>query len=401
MTLQPAQDRPLTAAIVVAAGSGSRAGGVVPKQFQPLGGRPVLAWSIEAFLGSDLIDHVVVAVAPGTEAGVREWLGDLAARVSFVDGDETRRGSVFNALQALTGREDGPPDFVFVHDSARPGVTSAIIERIVRALAQGNDGAIPVLPVVDTLVREDSDQAGDVVDRAALRRVQTPQGFCFALLMQAHMDWQGNDEPTDDAQMVRAAGGAVFMVEGESALEKITLPGDHERLERSLAPAPHLVTRTGLGFDVHRLEPGGELWLNGVNIPHSHGLAGHSDADVALHAIVDAILGALAEGDIGSHFPPSDPRWRGASSDQFLAFAVDRVRTRGGILDHIDVTIICEAPKIGPHRGAMRGRLAEITGLRSEAISVKATTTERLGLTGRGEGIAAQAVVSVRLPLSA
>ncbi|WP_443970980.1 bifunctional 2-C-methyl-D-erythritol 4-phosphate cytidylyltransferase/2-C-methyl-D-erythritol 2,4-cyclodiphosphate synthase [Sphingobium sp. CR28] len=400
MTLQPAQDCPLTAAIVLAAGSGSRAGGVVPKQFQPLGGRPVLAWSIEAFLGSNLIDRVVVAVAPGNEAGVREWLGDLATRVTFVDGDETRRGSVFKALQALADLEDGPPDFVLVHDSARPGVTSIVIERIVRALAQGNDGAIPVLPVVDTLVREDGQQAGDVVDRAALRRVQTPQGFRFARLMQAHMGWQGNDEPTDDAQMVCAAGGAVFMVEGESALEKITLPGDHERLEQSLAPA-HFITRTGLGFDVHRLEPGGELWLNGVNIPHSHGLAGHSDADVALHAIVDAILGALAEGDIGSHFPPSDPKWRGASSDQFLAFAVDRVRTRGGILDHIDVTIICEAPKIGPHRDAMRGRLAEITGLRSEAISVKATTTERLGLTGRGEGIAAQAVVSVRLPLSA
>ncbi len=400
MTLQPAQDRPCTAAIVLAAGSGSRAGGVVPKQFQPLGGRPVLAWSIEAFRGSDLIDHIVVVVASGAEAGVRELLGDLATRMTFVDGDETRRGSVFNALQALAGLEHGPPDFVLVHDSARPGVTSIVIERIVRSLAQGSDGAIPVLPVVDTLVREDGEQAEDVVDRAALRRVQTPQGFSFARLMQAHIDWQGNGEPTDDAQMVRSVGGSVVMVEGESALEKITLPGDHERLERSLAPAPHFVTRTGLGFDVHRLEAGEALWLNGVNIPHTQGLSGHSDADVALHAIVDAILGALAEGDIGSHFPPSDPEWRGASSDQFLVFAVDRVHARGGILDHMDVTIICEAPKIGPHRDAMRERLAEITGLRSEAISVKATTTERLGLTGRGEGIAAQAVVSLRLPLS-
>lgn len=400
MTLQPAQDRPRTAAIVLAAGSGSRAGGVVPKQFQSLGGRPVLAWSVEAFLGSDLIDHVVVVVASGAEADVRELLGDMAHRVTFVDGDETRRGSVFNALQALAGLEDGLPDFVLVHDSARPGVTSIVIERIVRALAQGNDGAIPVLPVVDTLVREDGEKAGDVVDRAALRRVQTPQGFRLARLMEAHVDWQGFDEPTDDAQMVRSAGEAIVMVEGDSALEKITLPGDHKRLESSLAPAPHFVTRTGLGFDVHRLEVGEALWLNGVKVPYTHGLAGHSDADVAVHAIVDAILGALAEGDIGSHFPPSDPKWRGASSDQFLAFAVDRVRARGGILDHIDVTIICEAPKIGPHRDAMRERLAEITGLWSKAISVKATTTERLGLTGRGEGIAAQAIVSVRLPLT-
>jgi 2-C-methyl-D-erythritol 4-phosphate cytidylyltransferase/2-C-methyl-D-erythritol 2,4-cyclodiphosphate synthase len=198
--------------------------------------------------------------------------------------------------------------------------------------------------------------------------------------------------------MVRATGASILLVDGDARLEKVTFPGDHERLEMLLNPAPQLIGRTGLGFDVHRLEPGVPLWLCGVNIPHSHGLSGHSDADVALHALVDAILGALAEGDIGSHFPPSDPQWRGASSDRFLAFAVERVAARGGIIDHLDVTIICEAPKIGPHREAMRARLAQITGLEINAISVKATTTERLGLTGRGEGIAAQALVSIRLP---
>jgi 2-C-methyl-D-erythritol 4-phosphate cytidylyltransferase/2-C-methyl-D-erythritol 2,4-cyclodiphosphate synthase len=234
------------------------------------------------------------------------------------------------------------------------------------------------------------------VDRSALRRVQTPQAFDFQLLLAAHRAWTASEEPTDDAQMVRALGHEVALVEGDARLEKITLPGDHERMERLLSD--NLVSRTGMGFDVHRLEMGEELWLGGLLVPHSHGLSGHSDADVAIHALVDAILGALAEGDIGSHFPPSDPQWRGASSDKFLAFAAGRVAARGGSIDHVDLTIICEAPKIGPHRDAMRGRLAEILGVPLDCVSVKATTTERLGLTGRGEGIAAQAVATIRLP---
>jgi 2-C-methyl-D-erythritol 4-phosphate cytidylyltransferase/2-C-methyl-D-erythritol 2,4-cyclodiphosphate synthase len=248
------------------------------------------------------------------------------------------------------------------------------------------------MPVVDTLIEND----GSVVDRSALRRVQTPQAFDFDALLAAHRTWVSSEEPTDDAQMVRALGHEVALVEGDARLEKITLPGDHERMERLLSD--NLVSRIGMGFDVHRLEAGEELWLGGLLIPHTHGLSGHSDADVAIHALVDAILGALAEGDIGSHFPPSDPQWRGASSDKFLAFAAGRVAARGGIIDHVDLTIICEAPKIGPHRDAMRRRLAEIMGVPLDRVSVKATTTERLGLTGRGEGIAAQAVATIRLP---
>ena len=226
--------------------------------------------------------------------------------------------------------------------------------------------------------------------------MQTPQAFAFPAIAAAHQAWKGTQEPTDDAQMLRASGAEVALVEGDQRLEKITYPGDHERMERHLSA--QLISRTGMGFDVHRLVAGEQLWLCGVQIPHTHGLSGHSDADVAIHALVDAILGALAEGDIGSHFPPSDPQWRGAPSDRFLAFAMERIAARGGLLDHADVTIICEAPKIGPHRDSMRKRLSQIMGVNEAQVSVKATTTERLGLTGRGEGIAAQAIATLRLP---
>lgn len=378
------------AAILLAAGSGTRAAAGVPKQFRALGGRPVLAWSAGALAAHPRIGALVVMTAPGQEAMTSAALGTLAGRARIVTGGASRRESVRNGLEALAFDS---PAAVLVHDSARPGLGAAVLDRLIAAIDGGASAAIPVLPVVDTLVR---DSSGGVVDRAPLRRVQTPQAFRFPPLLAAHRGWAGVEEPTDDAQMMRAQGHEVAMIAGDAVLEKITLPGDHDRMERLLAPS--MTSRTGMGFDVHRLEAGAPLWLCGVSIPHSHGLAGHSDADVAIHALVDALLGALAEGDIGSHFPPSDPQWRGASSDRFLAYAISRIAARGGILDHVDVTIICEAPKIGPHRETMRARLAEICGLVPGAVSVKATTTERLGLTGRREGIAAQAVATIRLP---
>ncbi len=382
-------------AIVLAAGSGARSGGAIPKQYRSLCGKSVLSHSVAAFLDHPRVSDLLLVVAPDGEADARAALGLLADKIRFVTGGATRRESVRNALETLA-KDAAPPTHVLVHDSARPGLSAAVIDRLAAALDAGATAAMPVLPVVDTLVSAEAGLSGDTVDRAALRHVQTPQAFSFDILLDAHHAWTSAEEPTDDAQMARAIGEDVRLVEGDAALEKITLPGDHERMERLLSK--DLVSRTGLGFDVHRLEAGEELWLSGLLIPHSHGLSGHSDADVAIHALVDALLGALSEGDIGSHFPPSDPQWRGARSERFLAFAAERVAARGGIIDHVDLTIICEAPKIGPHREAMRARLAEIMAVPVERVSVKATTTERLGLTGRGEGIAAQAVATVRLP---
>lgn len=368
---------------------------MLPKQYRPLAGRPVAAHSISALRGHPAVDSVLLVVAPGLADEARAMLGEEAADVLIVEGGASRRQSVANALEALASAET-PPARVLIHDSARPLLPAGVIDRLLTALSTGAAAAMPVLPVADTLVRAEGDEAGAVIDRAVLRRVQTPQAFDFEVVLAAHRSWSGELEPTDDAQMVRATGSAVRLVDGDPRLDKITWPGDHERMERELMAM--MTTRTGLGFDVHRLVAGAPLWLCGVEIPHSHGLSGHSDADVAIHALVDAILGALAEGDIGSHFPPSDPQWRGARSGQFLAFAAERVRARGGIIDHVDVTIICEAPKIGPHRDAMRSALARIMDLPESRVSVKATTTERLGLTGRGEGIAAQALASLRLP---
>jgi 2-C-methyl-D-erythritol 4-phosphate cytidylyltransferase/2-C-methyl-D-erythritol 2,4-cyclodiphosphate synthase len=381
------------AAIVLAAGSGSRSGGSMPKQYRALAGRPLLAHSIEAMRAHDRIGAIVLVAPPGGLDEARAALGGLAEGLLIVEGGETRRLSVRNALEALASEA---PSHVLIHDSARPRLPATVIDRLLETLEGGAMGAMPVLPVADTLVAADEALAGDVVDRALLRRVQTPQAFDFPAILEAHLGWDGADEPTDDAQMLRGLGHDVVLVEGDAALEKITYPGDHERMERQLGEA--MIGRTGMGFDVHRLVAGEELWLGGLLIPHSHGLSGHSDADVAIHALVDALLGALVEGDIGSHFPPSDPQWRGARSDRFLAFAVERVAARGGVIDHVDLTIICEAPKIGPHRVAMKARLAQILGISEARVSVKATTTERLGLTGRGEGIAAQAIATVRLP---
>ena len=379
-------------ALIVAAGSGSRAGGEIPKQFREIGGKALLAHAVDAFAAHPAIDGIVLVIGEGQEDAVHAALGERPSP-PLVTGGATRRESVRNGLEHIAAR--GGSANVLIHDAARPFLCARVIDDLLAAL-DAHEGAIPALPVADTLVRFDG-MMGDTVSRDQLYRVQTPQAFVFEAVLAAHRAWPDGQDATDDAQMVRDTGHDVTIIPGDMMLEKITHAADFERAETLLARRD-MVSRTGMGFDVHRLEEGEELWLGGLLIPHSHGLSGHSDADVAIHALVDAILGALAEGDIGSHFPPSDPQWRGARSEAFLRFAAERVAARGGVIDHADLTIICEAPKIGPHREAMRARLAEIMGVPLERVSVKATTTERLGLTGRREGIAAQAVATLRLP---
>ena len=381
---------PKTVALIVAAGQGSRAGGDVPKQYRTIAGKAVLVHAHEAIAGHGAIAAVFVVVADGQQHVARALLGD---EVQVVAGADSRRGSVRAGLEAIDAA--GGADIVLIHDAARPFLPAAVVDRLLEALAD-SEGAIPTLPVADTLVREDGGTMADTVERAQLHRVQTPQAFRFATILAAHRAWDEARDATDDAQILRAAGHDVMLAQGDERLEKLTYRQDFARAEALLAPA--YVTRVGMGYDVHRLAPGEPLWLGGVLVPHDRGLAGHSDADVALHAMVDAMLGALADGDIGSHFPPSDPQWRGAPSDRFLAYARDRVAARGGRIDHVDLTIICEAPKIGPHRDAMRARIAAILDVPIERVSVKATTTERLGFAGRREGIAAQAVATLSLP---
>lgn len=380
-----------TAAIIVAAGSGSRFGSDMPKQYLPLAGRPVLAHCHAAFKAHPRIGEIIVVIGAGQEAAAYATLGP---DVHLVTGGATRRQSVLAGLEKLVLL--GGADHVLIHDAARPFLPAAVIDRLIDALATA-PGAIPVTPVVDTLARLDGDAMGENVDRATLGHVQTPQAFHFDRILSTHREWSAASEPTDDASMLRAKGGKVAIVEGDRRLEKITHEADLPRMER-LMGATQYEPRVGTGYDVHRLEPGKPLWLCGIKVAHDHGLSGHSDADVAIHALVDAMLGALADGDIGSHFPPSDEQWRGAASSRFLAFARDRVRACGGRISHVDLTIICEAPKIGPHRDAMRASLADILEIDNRRVSVKATTTEKLGFTGRREGIAVQAVCTLLLP---
>lgn len=376
---------PGTAAVVVAAGKGLRAGGEIPKQFAPWRGKPLLRHSLEALAGAG-IAPIVVAIPEGAEA-IAGTVAEGIAGVRFVTGGATRQLSVRNALEVL---EADAPVHVLIHDAARPVLPRAVIDRLLAALAS-HSGAIPVLPVVDSLCHAEGEEMGATARRDELRRVQTPQAFRYPAILTAHREWEEAPEAGDDALVAQYAGFAVALVPGDEALRKITFAADfREDPFMTLRPP-----RTGTGFDVHRLSEGEELWLCGVKIEHSHGLAGHSDADVAIHALVDALLGSVAAGDIGEHFPPSDPQWRGASSDRFLAHAAQLVHAAGYAIASVDVTLICEAPKIGPHKPAMRARLAEILGLDTGAVSVKATTTERLGFTGRGEGIAAQAVATV------
>jgi 2-C-methyl-D-erythritol 4-phosphate cytidylyltransferase / 2-C-methyl-D-erythritol 2,4-cyclodiphosphate synthase len=375
-----------TAVLIVAAGRGERAGGQVPKQFALLGGVPVIARAMDAF--GDLPLYVVVA--QGQHAALSAALGAREV-AGVVTGGATRQESVRNGLAAIAAA--GGADKVLVHDAARPLLPRAVQDALIGALDK-HDAAVPVLAVADTLARG-ADTLGDTVPRDALYRVQTPQAFRWDALMTSLSRWTG-EAATDEAQVVRACGFDVAMVRGDAMLDKITHPADFARAEAMLAA--RMISRSASGYDVHRLAEGEELWLGGVKIDHSHGLSGHSDADVALHAITDAVLGTIGAGDIGSHFPPSDAQWRGAASHRFLAHAARLVADKGGIIDFVDLTLICEAPKIGPHRDAMRARIADILHLAPSRISVKATTTERLGFTGRGEGIAAQAIATVRIP---
>lgn len=388
-----------TVVLVVAAGRGSRSGADQPKQYCPLGGKPLLRWSLETFLRHPGLDAVRVVIHADDEAVYREATAglDLGAPIH---GGATRQESVRRGLEAIAA--EGGAARVLIHDAARPFVTANLIERLIAALDDG-PGATPALPVVDTLCREAAGDAaspiqGDAVARDGLWRVQTPQAFRFDALLTAHRaaHESGSDSFTDDTGVLRHQGHAVALVPGDERNIKVTLPQDWRRAGEILMSMSSI--RTGFGYDVHRFAEGDHVWLCGIAVPHTQTLAGHSDADVGLHALTDALLGAIAEGDIGHHFPPTDPQWKGAPSWKFLDHARALVEAKGGIIEHVDVTLVCERPKVGPHRAAMTARIAEILRLTESRVSVKATTTERLGFTGRQEGIAAQAVATVRLP---
>ncbi|WP_201836958.1 bifunctional 2-C-methyl-D-erythritol 4-phosphate cytidylyltransferase/2-C-methyl-D-erythritol 2,4-cyclodiphosphate synthase [Microvirga zambiensis] len=390
------------AALIVAAGRGSRAGQGIPKQYQPLLGQTVLARTLAAFVAHPRIDRTIVVIHPDDRALYDATLASLPAATSAVlpcvHGGDTRQDSVRSGLEALA--ELGP-EIVLIHDAARPFASADLIDRAIAA-AKEWVAAVPGIPVTDTIkVIDDRSRVLSTPDRASLRAVQTPQAFRFPNLLDAHRRAAAArlHAFTDDGALAEWAGLPVHVFEGDSGNIKLTHPADFAEAERRMkGETMTYVTRLGTGFDVHAFGDGDHVWLGGVSVPHDRGVVAHSDGDVILHALTDAVLGALADGDIGTHFPPSDPQWRGASSDRFLAHAVGLVRERGGIVDHLDATLLCERPKLGPHREAMRNRIAEIAGLRLDQVSLKATTTERLGFTGRSEGIAAQAAATIRLP---
>ncbi len=373
------------ASVVVAAGTGSRAGG--DKQWRMLGGKPVVRWSVEALLEAGAAP-VVVVVGSDSLARAEEALRGLSGWVAVAGGAE-RVDSVRAGLDAIDGPDDRP---VLIHDAARPMLSRDVIDRLLTALP-GADGTIAALPVSDTLKRGGA-AIEATVDRAGLWRAQTPQAFPLGRLRAAYAAWPAGETPTDDAAVVERDGGRVRLVQGDPRLMKLTYPEDFAMAE-ALLPRQ---TRVGSGFDAHRWGPGDAVWLCGVSIPHDQTLIGHSDADAGLHALTDAVLGAMGDGDIGDHFPPTDPKWKGAASDLFLIHAVERLHARGGRLVNVDVTLICEQPRVKPHRQAMRERLSEILALPLDAVSVKATTTEAMGFTGRGEGLAAQAIATIELP---
>jgi 2-C-methyl-D-erythritol 4-phosphate cytidylyltransferase / 2-C-methyl-D-erythritol 2,4-cyclodiphosphate synthase len=388
----------IVAAVVVAGGRGLRAGGKVPKQYKALAGIPVIRQSLSVFAG-----HPEVSlVQPVIHRDDAELCASALAGMQLlapVFGGVTRQESVHAGLEALVGHG---PEVVLVHDAARPFASAQLVSRAI-ASARRDRAAIPGLAVTDTVKSVDAGQrVTETLDRARLRTIQTPQAFDFAALVDAHRRAKaaGRNEFTDDAALAEWAGMSVSVFDGEAGNTKLTTAEDFATAEAK-AFAALADVRTGTGYDVHVFGDGDHVTLGGVRIPHARGLSGHSDADVALHALVDAILGALADGDIGAHFPPSDPQWRGASSDRFLKFAVERVRARGGRIAHLDITIVCEAPRIGPYRDAMRARIAEIAGISAERVAVKATTSEKLGFIGRAEGMVAYATATVRLPWDA
>lgn len=386
---------PQVAAVVVAAGQGLRAGGEIPKQFRRIAGETLLERALSVFAEASDVTFVQPVIRPNDVDLVRRLTRGMNV-LEPVAGGATRQASVRAGLEALVSCT---PDIVLVHDAARPFASASLITRAIEA-AEKTGAAIPALPVTDTVKRIDN--AGTIeatLDRNSIRLVQTPQAFAFPVLFDAHRRAlaQGRDDFTDDAALAEWAGIKVSVFAGEPGNIKFTTPEDFARAE-AIQSAGLGDVRTGSGLDVHAFGPGDHVTLGGIRIPHAQALTGHSDADVALHALTDAILGALADGDIGAHFPPSDPQWRGASSDRFLTFAVERVRARGGRIAHLDLTIVCEAPRIGEHRDRMRANIANLAGIGIARVGVKATTSEKLGFTGRGEGIAAYATATIRLP---
>ena len=381
---------PRIAALIVAAGKGERVRRAVPKQFQPLLGQTLLRRSVGAFAISEIGAIQVVAAS-------ERW-GDCEAALAgldilpFVEGGVTRQESVRNGLEAL---EQHAPEFVLIHDAARPLVSASVIRWVIAALEDGAGAAVPVLPVADSLKRKNGG-TWTSLSRDGLYRAQTPQGFRFKDILAAHRQFRAKSV-TDDMAIAELAGMAIATVEGEETNMKITKEDDFRHAALLLRGTMDEF-RTGQGFDAHHFAPGDHLWLCGVKIAHDAALAGHSDADAGLHALTDAILGALGADDIGRHFPPTDEKWRGASSSVFLSHAAQLVVRAGGAIVHCDVTILCERPKIAPHRDAMRARIAEILNLEVSRVSVKATTTEGMGFLGRGEGLAAEAVATIRLP---
>jgi len=382
---------PGIAVVIVAAGKGERAGGAVPKQYVPLLGKPMLRWTAEAFVRHPDVDFVQIVVGANDEVPYAEAVRGLSVLPPLAGGP-TRQHSVMHGLEALAHHK---PDHVLIHDAARPLVSAETIGLVIAALRDGAEAAIPLLPVADTLRKHDNGK-WVTVPRDGLLRAQTPQGFRFDKILKAHRDHATYDV-TDDMALAELAGLDIVVVPGEESNIKITTQKDFAMAEQLLA-ARLGETRTGSGYDVHRFAPGDHVWLCGVKIDHDHALEGHSDADAGLHALTDAILGAIGAGDIGQHFPPTDERWRGAPSWKFLDHAASLVRDKGGAIVHCDVTLICERPKVSPHRDAMRARIAEILALDISRVSVKATTTEGMGFEGRREGLAAQAVATVRIP---
>lgn len=378
------------AAVIVAAGRGERVAGGVPKQYRQLLGRPILAWSIDAFRQAGLAEIVVVG-APEHSALIAPILRE-SGPVKFVSGGATRTDSVQAGIAAI-----GDTEYVFVHDAARPGLSRDIVSTLMAALESGAIGVAPALPTPDTLLRTDPEgNVTGALDREGVMRVQTPQAFRLEALRRAYAQADANTAFSDDLAVLRAAGVPTRLIRGDLKLMKLTYAEDFDVLERMLAEAR--VTCVGQGVDAHRFGAGDHVTLCGVRIPHDKGLIGHSDADAGWHALVDAILGALGEGDIGAHFPPSDPQWKGADSERFLRHAALRAEAAGARILHVDMTILCERPKIGPHREAMRVRTAEVLGLPLKRVSVKATTTERMGFLGREEGLAAQAIATLDRP---
>jgi len=381
-----------TFVLVVAAGSGQRFGGDLPKQYQALAGKPMLRHSLETFSAHPGIAGIVVAIHPAQRDLYDAAAAGIAKLLPPVEGGATRQGSVLNGLERLAAER---PDYVLIHDAARPLIDLGTISRTIESLAT-HPAILVAVPVVDTIKRGAGERVGDTVDRRDLWRAQTPQAFHFTAILEAHRKVAGG-ELTDDAAVAEAAGIPVTFVMGSERNFKVTTQDDMERAERMIGR--EMEFRTGNGFDVHKLIAGDGITMCGVRISCDMALEGHSDADVGLHAITDAVLGAIGAKDIGAHFPPSDPKWRGAESWKFLDHAAKLVAERGGRVAHCDVTIICERPKVGPHREAMVKRVAEILKISADRVSVKATTTEKLGFTGRGEGIAAQATATVALPL--